>query len=105
MWGPLCGYPLDWKVDELGAFDERTGQPLPLDKVKTARARELNKMEEREVKKVVGRSPTTGTEDSVQSVGAGSPCQMIQYWGTQPLRSSRDSTTMKGMTCSVEHLP
>ena len=38
-------------MEELGAFDERTGQPLPLNKVKTARARELSKMEEHEVKK------------------------------------------------------
>ena len=50
-WEPLSSYPLDGKVEELGAFDERTGQPLPLDKVKTARARELSKMEEHEVKK------------------------------------------------------
>ena len=33
-WDPLFSYPLDGKVEELGAFDERTGQPLPLDKVK-----------------------------------------------------------------------
>ena len=50
-WEPLSSYPLDGKVEELGVFEERTGQPLFLDKVKTARARELSKMEEHEVKK------------------------------------------------------
>ncbi|CAE7276044.1 true, partial [Symbiodinium sp. CCMP2592] len=45
-WEPLFAYPLDGRVEELGAYDERTGQPLPVDKVKTARGRELDKMEE-----------------------------------------------------------
>ncbi|CAE7337188.1 unnamed protein product [Symbiodinium sp. CCMP2592] len=50
-WEPLFAYPLDGRVEELGAYDERTGQPLPVDKVKTARGRELDKMEEHSVKK------------------------------------------------------
>ena len=48
-WEPLSSYPLDGKVEELGAFDERTGQPLPLD--------ELSKMEEHEVRTSRGTRP------------------------------------------------
>ena len=47
---PIAGYP-DWgRLDEIPAYDERTGVPLPLEKVKRARGRELDKMEEHQVK-------------------------------------------------------
>lgn len=47
-WVPLAAYPEWGKRDE--AYDERTGEPLPLDKVRRGRGRELDKMLERNVK-------------------------------------------------------
>ena len=47
----IAAYPEWGKVDDLGAYDERTGVALPLDKVKKARGRELDKMNEHGVKK------------------------------------------------------
>ena len=48
---PLAAYPDDGLLDEQGAFHERTGEALPLDKVKKARGRELDRMLEHNVKK------------------------------------------------------
>ena len=47
-WTPVASYPEWGRVTE--AFDERTGAPLPLEKVKRARGRELEKMKEHQVK-------------------------------------------------------
>ena len=47
---PLAGYPEWGKLDEIPAYDERTGVALPPEKVKRARGRELDKMEEHKVK-------------------------------------------------------
>ena len=47
---PLAAYPDDGLLEH-GAFNERTGEALPLDKVKKARGRELDKMLEHNVKK------------------------------------------------------
>ena len=44
------------ELEEHGAFDERTGEALPLDKVKKARGPELDKMLERNVKKDISRA-------------------------------------------------
>ena len=50
----VAGYP-DWAHYE-GAVDERTGESLPEDKVKRARGRELEKMDEHNVKKDISWS-------------------------------------------------
>jgi hypothetical protein len=47
---PIAGYPEWGRLDEIPAYDERTGVPLPPEKVKRARGRELDKMEEHQVK-------------------------------------------------------
>ncbi|CAE7846389.1 GIP, partial [Symbiodinium necroappetens] len=46
----LAAYPEDGLLDSQGAFDERTGEALPVEKVKKARGRELDKMIEHGVK-------------------------------------------------------
>ena len=46
----LAAYPDDGLLDTQGAFDERTGEALPVDKVRKARGRELDKMLEHNVK-------------------------------------------------------
>ena len=49
---PLAGYP-EWGALNCGekAYDERTGVELPTEKVKRARGREIDKMDEHNVKK------------------------------------------------------
>jgi len=46
----LAAYPEDGLLESQGAFDERTGEALPVEKVKKARGRELDKMLEHNVK-------------------------------------------------------
>ncbi|CAE7321841.1 GIP, partial [Symbiodinium sp. CCMP2456] len=46
----LAAYPEDGLLESQGAFDERTGKALPVEKVKKARGRELDKMLEHNVK-------------------------------------------------------
>ena len=46
----LAAYPDDGLLETQGAFDERTGEALPVDKVRKARGRELDKMLEHNVK-------------------------------------------------------
>ena len=45
----MAGYPETGTVEQ--AFDERTGEELPIEKVKRARGRELDKMQEHNVKR------------------------------------------------------
>ena len=47
--GRVAGYPETGKLQ--AAWDERTGESLPLEKVRKARGRELDKMEEHQVKR------------------------------------------------------
>ena len=59
---PVAAYPTSGRVDEFPAFDERTGEELPVEKVKRARGGELDKMEEHQVKRDV-------TWDKVKELG------------------------------------
>ena len=53
---PLAASPDDVYLGEQGAFDEWNGKALPLDKVKKAGGRELDKMLEHSVKKDITRA-------------------------------------------------
>ena len=62
----VAGYPETGTVDQ--AFDERTGEELPIEKVRRARGRELDKMQEHSVKRDM-TWPQARPEDREISLG------------------------------------
>ena len=86
----VAAYPDDGLLEEHGAFDERAGEALPLDKVKKARGPELDKMLERNVKKDISRgSQTAGLEDRQEPLGGWLEASTRRpTWGRKPLRST-----------------
>ena len=83
----LAANPDDGLLEEQSAFDERTGEALPLDKVKRARVRELDKMLERNIKKDISWVETQ-TDPRREQVAESPAPERRAGTSTTPSRSS-----------------